>query len=390
MLITLDGNREKVTAAKEALKTFGDASRVERAAKRKAISEKEIASGTADFTMLRAVEGDFIDLAIHKDSFADDLAIDTDLDVETIPIWKARYAPLTGITTGSAFGGGLATYYVTQDSYAQLTPFFIDTEEVRVPRMALTQDPDKLGQRDAALLRQAETLRLKRDTYVVDIVLGQPLGTDIATAVVNYAGGSNPYTGKTVYVADTGVQSGTYETTNIINISTEAGLTNRFFEEVINQMILSRRQLRTIHIPVAGLPWRKLVRSAATVISLSGYTPGASVNPDLAAVPASQFEKVWNMDMSQALTSGIVMEIFGHTFRLKANNVLPQGYAIVTTDQPAAQVFNIKQMSVSTDISDPKDAYFVGHYEKRQLALAAPDPWIRNFAVVNFGSTANL
>jgi len=357
----------------------------------KAAARKELASSPSvgpgansnDFDTLKVAEGRFIDLAIHKNSFLDDCAITQGLDVETPPIWKTRYAPTVGVMTGSVYGKGPSTLYITQDNYATLTPFVVDAEDIKVPKMALTQDPERLGQRQAGLARQAEALKLSMETYLVNFITQQPLGTDLATSVANQLANSNPYGGKTVYIADSGVQSGTYETSNNINVSSEGGLTMAVMEAIINQAYLSGRSPRTVHIPVAGLPWRTLIRVATPVVSTM---PGSgTLNPDLKAVPPSVWEEMWKANFD----TGVALNVLGHTVKFKSNNVLAQGNAIVTTNLPAAEIFNIKGASVSLDYTDdPKNTFFDSHYEKREMAIAMPEPWVRNVWFVNFGDTS--
>jgi len=377
MILTLPANQARVEKANAEYAKIVGRSFAERATLR----NQEFASGDADFTRIKTAEGRFIDLAIHKDTFADDFALMTDLDVTDIPIWKSRYEPVVGITTGSVYGGPTSTLYATKDNYATLQPFVIDVEDVRVPKLALTMDPDKLGQRSAALERQAEALKLKLETFVINIAMGQPLGQDLATTVSTYFSNGNSYTGKTVYVADPGVQSGTYETTNLIDVHTEGGLTPTVAEAIASQDQLTGRMSRTIHFAKAGLPARKLYRYA-TVVADQG---SGETNPGLRAIPTSAWEDVWNSNFSK----GVILNWFGSTMKFKSNNALPQGYGVVTTDQPAAEVFNILSMATSGEFqADPRDQFFSTHWVKRQMAICTPDPWLRNFYVVSYGNTS--
>jgi len=347
---------------------------------------KELAdSGDQDFTRVGPLDGQFIDLAIHKDTFLDDAAITRDIDVDQTPFYKSRYEPVVGVMTGSVYGGPMSSLYVTQDHYATLTPFVVDVQDVKVPRLALTQDVEKLGQREAALARQAEALKLAKETYLMNFIMNQPLGTDLAASVVNYVTTGNPYSGRTVYVADPGVQSGTYETTNIIDVHTEAGITPYVIDSLITQAFLQKRQLKTIHMPVQGLAWRKLMRYGTVVSNSLTGNAGEESNKNLESIPASKWEALWDAN----LIGGFVLDWFGHTIKFKANNALPQGYVVCTTDQPAAEIFNMRALSVSIDMpGDPRDQFFTSHYEKRQMAIAVPDPWLRNFIVGYIGNTS--
>jgi hypothetical protein len=257
----------------------------------------------------------------------------------------------------------------------------VDAEEVTVPKLGLTQSPEKLGQRTAALERQAEALKLQLETFLANIITGQPLGTDLKTSFYNYATGSNPYTGKTVYVVDPGVQSGTYETSNIIDGSAEQGWTPTSFDLVVTQLMLTGRSIRTIHVPKKGLPWKKLIRYATIVANASSFSAGQPSNPNLAGIPAEEYLKLYRTDMTTALEGGLIVDIWGHRFKLKANNALGTGVSVITTDEPAAEFFNVTGGlgSFSYDIEDPRNPFFVSHGEKRQIMIAAPDPWVRNW-----------
>ena len=383
MIITLPQNQKRVTDANEYFAKRAETSPEERLAARKEVLATEQASGDGDFTRIKQTEGKFIDLAIHKDSFAMDLANMTDLDVGDVVVWKTKYAPTVGVTTGSVYNAPTQTLYANRENYASLTPFVYEAEDVRVPAYALTQDIEKLGLREDALMRQAESLKLSLEKFVVNIMMSQPLGTDLATSVTNYFAAGNSYSGKSVYVADPGVQSGTYEASNLIDVHNEAGLTPTVAEAISVQDLLSKRNSRTIHIPVQGLPWRKLMRFATIVSDQGSGIP----NTGLRSIPASAWEDVWGAKFND----GVVLNWFGSTFKFKANNVLPQGYGIVTTDQPAAQVFNINSWASTGEFQDdPKDKFFSTHWAKREIAICTPDPWLRNFYVINFGNTSGL
>jgi hypothetical protein len=387
--ITLDANMARSLADRQAYAELVNKPIEERVAVRKELADASTPGGfgSGDFTAVRLSEGKFIDLAIHKDTFLDDAAIRSDVAAETPLAWKTRYAPVCGIVTGGLYGSAPRHLYQTSDNYQFLQTFPVDVPEVTVPAVALTQDPAKLGQRDAGIARQAEAVRLAEETFLVNFMTQQPLGTPLGQSVYNYATGvANPYNGKTVYVVDPGVESGTYDTTNIINQSTEAGLTPKCVFEVITQTMLSDRHVRTIHVPKKGLPWRQLMLEATVVANASVFSAGQRTNPNLNSIPASEWEKLWQTDMSKALEGGLIISIFGETFKIKANNVLPQGVAIITTDEPAAEVYNVTGPghSYELDVVDPRNPAFVGHIAKRHMAVAVPDPWVRNWFCLIF------
>lgn len=384
-IVTLDSNYKKVAECAEQMAHIQSRTLSERAAARK----KEIAeSGLGDMSKLKQAEGHFIDLAVHADSFLDDAAAQEDVGPQEPIYWKSRYAPVVGVMTTSVYGNAPQTIYATQDNFATLTPFAFEVEEVKVPKLALTQDVNRLGQREAGLARQAEVLKLAYQKFIVNSMLAQPLGTDLATSITNYVGAGNPYNGRSVYTLDPTVQATSIETTNIINMSTEGGLTPFVLEAIQAQAFLQQKSVRTLHIPVAGQPWRKLLRAATVVANSAVFGAGVLPNAGLKAIPEAKWADLFDSNLNAG--KSMVINWFGETWKIKANNIMPAGYCIVTTDQPAVALYHLLDKSVSTDIVDQRDSYFVGHYEKREIALAQPDPWLRNFMVVNFGATNNL
>lgn len=385
MFITLDANMAAAERDRAELAGLLGKSEAERAEAR-ANFLKEVASGDADIQRVSLSEGHFIDLAVHRDTFLDDFALRSDVTAEQPLAWKSKYDPLVGVTTGSTFGGGVSTSYAVTDQHAFLNPFVYDSQSAKIPSMLLSQSPEKLGLRTRSLVRQAEALRIKAETFLANIIMGQPLGTSLATTISNYWSANNAYANKTIYVLDPEVQASTVETSNLIDASAEHGLTPAVFEQLMIQEQKTGLEVRTIHIPKAGFAFRKLLR-AATIITTTALTAGQTGNSALEGVPASEFEKMWRTDMNAALDAGLIIELFGRRYKIKANNVLPEGLCLVSTNQPAAEIFNVTDRSVDVDIEDQKDPYYTEHYSKRMAAIGAPDPWRRNFFVLNIGTT---
>jgi hypothetical protein len=385
MIITLPANQkriEAVHAAYEARKT--DAERL--------AFRREIADSDNDWTRVSLSDGKFIDLTVHLDSFLDDAAIWSDTTADVPLAWKSRHAPMTGVTTGSTLGGGTRTIYTVQDNSAFLTPMVVDVPGEIVPRRDLTVTPDKMGIRDAALARQAEALELKIMTFQLNVMTGSRMGAAIADSVTNYAnlasvnGGPYGVLQSNPYVIDPGVQSGTYETSNIVDGSALQGLTSQTFELLGVQEYLSGRNVQTIHLPKQGMAWRKLLREAL-IVATSSPAGATTVNPGLKGIPYQEFEKRWNMSLNDALAGGqgLIIELFGRKYKIKVNNALPQGYAICTTDRPALEVFNVTDRSISRD-KEANDYWSETHEESRMMAFGAPDPWRRNWFLLLLGN----
>ena len=385
--ITLPANQARKEAELQELASMESRSIGDRL-KARADYLHECASGDGDITRIPLADGRFIELAIRKQSFLDDIALRTDTTAETPLAWKSEYDPVVGVTTGSTYGMGTTTLYATQQNHAFLNPFFYDSTSQAIPTMAFNQDVNKLRLRDKANARLIEALRLREETFLVNVLTEQPMGTDIPTCITNYWSAGASYSNKTVYVADPGVQSGTYETTNLIDASVEAGFTPAVFEYLLIQQMMTGRTVRTIHCPTQGFPLRKLLRAATVVANASNFTSGNAPNTSLESVPVAQWEKLYNMDISSAMQQGVTLDFFGNRFKVKSNNVLPQGYCIVTTDQPAAEWFNVTDRSVSVDLADEKNPFFTQRFEKRMAAIGAPHPWVRNFWILKIGNTS--
>jgi hypothetical protein len=394
--IALDANRELITAeAAEYAAMSAQNSDVRGIAKKRTeyASSTPGGFGADDITSVKIAEGRFMDLAIHKDSFLNDIAVRGTADAATPMAWKTRYNPVAGITLGGLFGSGPAHLYQTQDNYQWLRPYTIDVDELMVPCVAETQDPEKLGQRQAAQMRIAEAIKLQEDTFLANVITGQPIGTSLAASFYNYATQTaNPYNGKTVYVVDPGVQTGTFDTSNIINVASEGGLTQNALFSLITQVILSNRKVRTIHVPKRGLPWRELFKQATIVANASVFGPGQRTNPNLNSIPAGNQEELWKLSQTSALDeAGMVLNLFGETFVIKANNALPKGVAVVTTDEPGCLWYDITGVghSFDKDIVDERNPAFVSSIAKRTFAMAQPDPWVRNWFCLVFDTPAN-
>lgn len=393
--ITLDANMEKSRREREALANFWSVPVEEQAKFRKELFDATPSGfGASDFTQVKLSEGKFIDLNIHLESFLDDIAIRTESDAEIPIFWKTRSSGVLGMTTGSLYGDAPQHLFLVNDNYEQVKPVPFETPEVRVPNVALTQDPAKLGLRQIADMRHAESLRLMAERFLVNILTYQPFSTTVGQSLVNYANLTvNPYNGKQVYVVDPYVQTGTYDTTNIINDVTEGGLTFKVLYDLITQCILSGRQLRTLHVPKRGLPWRELVKFATVVANANVFGPGARTNPNLNNIPTETWNKVFNMDQLSPLNgSYMIVDIFGMTFKIKANNVLPQGVAIATTSEPALEVINFTGLEHNLDLDevDPKHPSFSKRFSRRTWGFAQPDPWARNWFAVVFDTPATV
>lgn len=383
MYYTLDETFARRDAANKEFAEIMARPKSERAAAR----AKELASGTGDLTKLKQAESHFLELAIHQDLFLDDVAVQEDVGPGEPIFWKSRYPNPVGVMTGSVYGNAPATLYATTDYYATLTPFEFEAEEVKVPKLALTQDLNRLGVREAGLMRQQEAVKLAYQKFALNFMMSQPLGLDIPTTITNYFS-STPYTGRNVYVIDPGVQATTVETTNILDQSAEAGIDLAVLEAIQAQAMIMGKTVRTIHIPVAGQPWRKLLRHATVVANASVFGAGVLPNAGLKAVPESKWASILDTNLNQG--KEIRFNALGQEWHLKANNVFPQGYGVVTTTEPAVVQYNILDKSVETDVVDQRDSYFVGHYVKKVIAFAQPDPWVRNFMLVKFGNTNGL
>ena len=382
---TLDCNLARVLDARKRFTAIQNRSLEDRAAAR-ATTLRETASADDGLSTISYAEGNFIDLAIHKDTFLDDAATQRDVTSEQALYWKSRYAPTTGVYMGSVYGGPPTSFYQTMEYWNTLQPFVVDTEEIDIPTMSLSIDPAKLQIRDIALTRQAEALKLKGEQFLLNAICGQPLGTDLASTIVNYFAVGNPYNGRTVYVADPGVRPGTYETTNLISLSSSGGLSPVLAENVVSLMQLMKRSPRTFHIPIEGQPWRKLFRYGGATLAINAPLTGPG-NAGLNVIPNSDYERFWGSNFAD----GFVINWFGMPLKFKANNALPQGYGVITTDQPAAELIRVTNLSVNVDIpADAKNPYMSKNYQKQVWAIAVPEPWARNIVFVYFGNTSGL
>jgi hypothetical protein len=200
-----------------------------------------------------------------------------------------------------------------------------------------------------------------------------PLGTDVATALTDYAA-TSPFNGRNPYVLDNYVQAGSIPTTNVIDTHTEGGLTKYVFMKQRTWATQMMREIKTMFIPIAGAPWEATWQQASIV----AYNNSPVLQDPAKAVPPSKWEDFSNMAFP---LNGAYMDWFGSRVFMKPLNVLPTGYTIASTNLPAVILWNQLSESVSEEETIKGNRAFVKRYEGRSIALAQPDPLLRNFLV---------
>ena len=294
------------------------------------------------------------------------------------PVYKIRQDYPIRVNIGHLGGGPPAVKFQTNQSGVAVTPFQYFSEEFLVPNLVnVSFDLAKFKEKEQALERVAYQMKLARQQYIINTMLGQPLSTPLATALSTYYS-STPFNARTPYVLDPGVDANSIATTNIINATAEGGITKNMFRAISSQAILQKKSVKAIFIPISGKPWESWWNQASIVALASSQGNQNPVN----AIPPSRWEDAVNMGFSE---NGQSINIFGNSFFLQPVNTMPANYFLVSTND--APVLGWDQFSESVSDEDPLSGGQRGlskRYEARSIALAEPDPGLLNFMVGRF------
>ncbi len=377
-----DKNVQRFEAARNALATVITTDPAERANARKKFYEEQ--AGMAGVVTINQAEATFIDLNVFAyDTLSNSFAEWTDLKFGEAAVYKERTEYPIGVNMGHLAGGPPQQLFHTAQTGTQVQPFQYFSKKFLVPNLVNAQfNLEKFKEKDVALARVARDMRLARQQYVINTMLNQPLNLPIATSIVNYFG-TTPFSGRTPFVLDPGVQSAAVVTTNVIDDHTEGGLTKNVFQSIVDYCrlapdnILGATVPRSFFIPKAGSPWVSYWNQASIV----GYTTVGSSNQDTTkAIPPDKWEAAVGMSFENG---GAYMNWFGTNVFVQPVNNLPQGYCLLSTNKPAVLGWNQLERNYTNERDGLiEDIAMNERYEARSIALAQPDPLLPNFAVI--------
>jgi hypothetical protein len=215
---------------------------------------------------------------------------------------------------------------------------------------------------------------LARQRFILNLMLNQPLTSDIVTSLTNYVA-STPFTGRNPYVLDPGVRPGAVPSTNVIDTHLEGGLTRTVFKKSRTWANQMERDLVRMFVPIEGAPWEAYWDQASIV----AYSAGNGNMDTTKAIPESKWEEVVNVSFRKR---GAYMKWFDdQAIYVQPSNILPAGYTIYSTELPAVLGWDQLSESVTNEEEIKSNRAFNRRYEARSMALAQPDPMLRNFLV---------
>lgn len=373
----LSANRQYVESARTKLDALEAIPAEVRA---KQLSLDHAAEENANFqgtVTIAQAEATYIDLNVRAFSgLGEHFCSFIPLQIGEVPIYKYRQDYPVRVNMGHLAGGPPMVKFQTVQSGVQVTPFQYFSEEILVPNLVnVSFNIGKFHEKEQALKRIANDMAIAKQQYIINTMLNQPLLNPIATSLAAYYV-STPYSGRTPYLLDNFVDPGSVESTNILNVTVEGGLTRNVFKGVRSLSILQGRQAKSMFIPVTGKPWEAYWNQASIVSAVTG----AAGNSDTrAAIPPAKWAEAADMGFTE---NGQQMNWFGMSLWVQPINLFPAGYFMVATDQPAVMGWDQMDMSISDE--DPlggKDRQLAKRYEARSIALAQSDPQLRNFQV---------
>jgi len=372
----LSANKEEVLAARTKLDKYNAASLADRAKSAEKLAGDEHAGYQGAVTIAQA-EATYIDLNVRAfSSLGDHFAEFVPLQIGEVPIYKYRQDYEVRVNIGHLAGGPPMTKFQTVQSGVQVTPFQYFSEEILVPNLVNSSfNIGKFHEKEKALARIANDMAVAKQQYIINTLLNQPLSNTVAQSLAAYYV-STPYVGRTPYLLDNFVDPGSVETTNILNVTVEGGLTRNVFRSVRSLAILQNRMAKSMFIPITGKPWEAYWNQAAIVTAVS-TAAGNQISTN--AIPPSKWEAAAELGFTE---NGQFMDWFGMHLWVQPINLFPQGYFMVSTDQPAVMGWDQLEMSISDE--DPlggKDRQLAKRYEARSIALAQADTQLRNFQV---------
>jgi len=341
------------------------------------------AQGFAGVAELNALEGDYLELNIYRDSPVLDFVEMRNLPLGSLPFYRTRYSTPIGFYMGSVNAMGSTVYYATNDFGQTVTPFVIQSDEVMIPNLNAIYDMAKLEQRQIALQRLARDMQIAQVNACLNTLFGATdvISTDPAVALQNYYSGGGSFSGHNVYVLDPGVNASGFPTTNVFNLSTENGLTKHVFQALNDFSIQAGRRIRKIYVPsgsATGYPVWRAMQDEASIVAIT--TGQGNMNPANAVT-----QDMWSQFQRDDFRSVVTVDWFGLNVEIERQNWLPNGYVLILTDQPSVIMWDRLDLSTGDDhagtLEQPVSGYMSRRSEAKNIATIRPDFCLRNFIV---------
>jgi hypothetical protein len=335
-------------------------------------------AGTAT---VQQAEARFYDLNIRAyTDMSDFFVAGRDIQPGETGIFKTRSFNQIGVRQAALSGGPPAMKFASVQSAVAVSTEAFGTSKYVVP--AIVNDNfsiAKFQEREAAEERAAYEMKLAIQKYRINSMLRQPLMSDLATSIPAYYG-SAPTIGATSYILDPGVQAGSMATTNALNLTSTGLITKAGFKKINTQMILQRRTAVALFVPVDPAVWEARFDEASPVALVNSQGNQNPAN----AIPPTEWEKRFNSGFNE---QGQYIEMFNMRIWVQPVNILPTGYAILSTNEAAVLEYNKLEGSYSDEVSQGNAPTMKGYNSRVDYVdkgWLAPDPGLLNFSVIRY------
>lgn len=365
-----------VEAARARLGEILSRPRSERAEK-KAELYAEVQAGRAGVVTINQADVTFIDLNVRAtDTLGEAFAEWAPVQLGQAPVYKTREDYPTRVNMGHLGSTPPGKFYATKQTGVQIQPFSYFSEETEVPNLVNANfNLNAFGEREEAIASIIRAMRLARQQYVLNTAMNQPMNQSIATSIAAYFV-TSPFDNIRPWALDPQVQVGSKPTTNNLDASAEGGITRGVFKKAATYLTLAEKSPRAFFISMVNAPW-EAYWDQASIIPYTGAHAG-TVNQ---AIPPSK----WEAAVGTAFTkNGLYLDWFGMQQFVQPTNILPAGYALQATDQPAVLGWDYLDESYSNEETIFSKRAFNRRYDQRMIGLAQPGPMAPNFSVIKY------
>lgn len=380
----LEEARSAVIDAQDKLKAYKAESVRDRFAKFMRLNEDEHAGRLeAGVVTLQQAEARFYDLNVRAYTDMSDYFADSrDIQVGETGFFKTRSFNPIGVRAVSLAGTSPAMKFVSNQAGFPVPTSAFATDKYIVPSIVNDNfDINKFMERESAIERAAYEIKKAKQKYRINAMLRQPLTNELAVSIPAYFAAA-PTIGPTAYVLDNGVQVGSMATTNALDLRTNGGspLVKQAWKKIATQMFLQHRTAVALFVPVDPAVWEPRF-DEASVVALSG----SNGNQNAAnAIPPAEWEKRFNAGFSE---QGQYIDMFNMKVWVQPVNILPPGYALLSTSDAAVLEYNKLEGNYSDEVPRGNAPTMRGYSDRTDYidcGWLAPDPALLNFTVIRY------
>jgi hypothetical protein len=379
----LEETRSAIVDAKTKIENYKAIAPQERFAQFKASLRDEHAGLEAGVVTLTQAEAKFFDLNIRAyTDMSDYFCQARDIQPGETGFFKTRAFNTIGVRSVSLSGESNGIKFASVQNGFPVSTSAFGTSKYIVPAIVNDNyDIAKFLERESAVERAAYELKLAKQQYRINAMLGQPLSMPLAQSIPAYFN-APPAIGSGAYVLDQGVQQGSMATTNALDLTNFGGspLVKYAWKKLATQMFLQHKTPVAMFVPVDPGVWEPRFDEASVVALANGQGNQNPAN----TIPPAEWEKRLNTGFSE---QGQYIEMFGMRIWVQPVNILPVGYALVATNYAAVLEYN-KLAGFYTDEQSAGNTPQMRGYNTRvdyiDCGWLSPAPALLNFTVLKY------